>query len=177
MASAFGHVAVAGALGAAFYRRGVPARFWVLGAVCSVVSDADVVGVPLGIPIVHVLGHRGLSHSLPFAAALAAVVVAVFFRRAPAGVSHARLWLYFFLATVSHALLDALTNGGPGVAFFAPLDDTRYFFPVRPIEVSPLGIRPFFSEWGRRVIASELVWVGIPALLFGAVCAWRRPRS
>jgi inner membrane protein len=177
MASVFGHVVVAGALGAAFYRRGVPARFWVLGAACSVVPDGDVIGVPLGVPIFHVLGHRGISHSLLFAVALAAVVVPLFFRRVPEGVSHARLWLYFFLATASHGVLDALTNGGPGVAFFVPLHNGRYFFAFRPIEVSPLGIRPFFSEWGRRVIASELVWVGIPALLFSAACVWRRARG
>lgn len=174
MASAFSHAIVAGALGAAFYRRGVPARFWVLGVACATLPDADVIGVAFGIPLGHVFGHRGLSHSLPFAAVLAALVVALFFRRAPESISHARLWLYFFLATVSHGALDALTNGGPGVAFFAPIENGRYFFPLRPIEVSPLGIRPFFSEWGRRVLASELVWVWFPALLFASACVWRR---
>ena len=44
----------------------------------------------------------------------------------------------------SHGVLDALTDGGPGVAFLAPFDDTRYFFPWRPIRVSPLW-RGFFS--------------------------------
>ena len=177
MASAFSHAIVAGALGAAFYRRGVPVRFWALGAACAILPDADVVGVVLGIPVRHVLGHRGLSHSLTFAAALAAVVVALFFRRAP-GISRARLWVYFFLATASHGALDALTNGGPGIAFLAPFDTRRYFFPVRPIEVSPLGIRPFFSEWGVRVIANEMLWIWLPALVFATACVgWRRARS
>jgi len=176
--SAFSHVVVAGALGAAFYRSSVPARFWLLGAACAVLPDADVIGVPLGIPLGHVLGHRGLTHSLPSAAVVAALVVALFFRHAPAGISRARLWLYFFLATASHGLFDALTNGGLGVAFLAPFDDTRYFFAARPIEVSPLGIRPFFSEWGVRVMASELVWVWIPAALFALACMWwRRERA
>lgn len=177
MASAFTHAALAGALGAAFYRRGWPARVWVLGAACSILPDADVIGVPLGVPFASVLGHRGLSHSLLFAAAVAAAVVAVFFRRVPAGTSPARLWVYFFLATASHGVLDALTNGGPGVAFFAPLDNARYFFPVRPIVVSPLGIRPFFSEWGLRVIESELLWIWLPALVFAAVAVIVRRRT
>lgn len=174
MASAFTHAAVAGALGVALRHKGGSARFWVLGAVCSILPDADVIGVPLGIPFGSVLGHRGLSHSLLFAAGLAAVVVAAFFRRAPG--SRTRLWFYFFLATASHGFLDALTDGGPGIAFFAPFDDTRYFFPWRPIVVSPLGIRPFFSAWGLRVIESELVWIWLPAIVFGAVAAIVRRR-
>ena len=176
MASAFTHAAVAGALGAAMSRPGWPARFWALGAVCSILPDADVIGVPLGIPFGSVWGHRGLSHSLLFAAALAAVVVALGFRHVPEGVSRARLWVYFFVATASHGVLDALTNGGPGIAFFAPLHDTRYFFPVRPVLVSPLGIRPFFSEWGLRVIESELLWIWLPAIALAALAVIVRKR-
>jgi inner membrane protein len=177
MASAFSHAIAAGALGAAFYRPGWPGRFWILGAVCAVLPDADVLGVHVGIPFEGAMGHRGLSHSLLFAAGLAAVVVALGFRRAPEGVSHARLWLYFFLATASHGVLDAITNGGPGIAFFAPLDDTRYFFPFRPVLVSPIGIRAFFSEWGWRVIQTELVWIWLPALAFVGLSSLVRRRA
>jgi inner membrane protein len=177
MASAFSHAVAAAALGAVFCRRRWPVRFWVLGAACAIVPDADVIGVPLGIPFGSVLGHRGLSHSLVFAAALAAVVVALGFRQVPQGVSRPRLWLYFFLATASHGALDALTNGGPGIAFFAPIDSTRYFFPVRPVVVSPIGIRPFFSEWGLRVIESELLWIWLPSLLFAGLVVIVRRRS
>jgi inner membrane protein len=176
VASAFGHAVAAGALGVALHRPGWPARVWVLGALCSIAPDADVVGVPLGIPFGSMLGHRGLSHSLLFAAALAALVVALGFRRAPAALSRPRLWLYFFVATASHGVLDALTNGGPGIAFFAPFDETRYFFPFRPVMVSPLGIRPFFSAWGLRVIESELVWIWVPCLVFVALALAIRRR-
>lgn len=176
MASAFSHAVAAAAIGAVFSRRGWPVRFWVLGAACAIVPDADVIGVPLGISFGSVLGHRGLSHSLLFAAALAAVVVALGFLHVPESVSRVRLWLYFFLATASHGVLDALTNGGPGIAFFAPLDNTRYFFPVRPVVVSPLGIRPFFSEWGLRVIESELVWIWLPSIIFAALVVVARRR-
>ena len=175
MASAFSHAVAAAALGVVFSRRGWPLRLWVLGAACAVLPDADVIGVPLGIPFGSLFGHRGLSHSLLSAATLAAVVVALSSRRIPGGVSRARLWLYFFLATTSHGVLDALTNGGPGIAFFAPFDNTRYFFPVRPVVVSPIGVRPFFSEWGLRVIESELIWIWLPCLIFtGLVVIARR---
>jgi len=176
MASAFSHAVAAAAIGTVFSRRGWPVRCWVLGAACSILPDVDVIGVPLGIPFGSVWGHRGLSHSLFFAAALAAVVVALGFRHVLESMSRARLWLYFFLATASHGVLDALTNGGPGIAFFAPLDNARYFFPVRPLVVSPLGIRPFFSEWGLRVIESELVWIWLPALIFAALVVIVRRR-
>jgi inner membrane protein len=39
----------------------------------------------------------------------------------------------------------------------------RYFFPVTPIEVSPIA-RGFFSERGLRVLVSEMLWVWIPTL-------------
>jgi inner membrane protein len=176
VASAFSHAIAAGAIGAAFYRPGWPARAWILGAACAIAPDADVIGVALGVPFRSVFGHRGLSHSLVFAAVLAAIVVLVFFARMRAGVPPARLWLFFFLATASHGVLDALTNGGPGIAFFAPFDDTRYFFPYRPVVVSPLGIRPFFSEWGLRVIESELVWIWLPSLALTSLVHLARRR-
>jgi inner membrane protein len=169
VASAFSHAIAAGAIGVAFSRRGLPARFWALGAACAIAPDADVIGVALGVPFGSLLGHRGLSHSLVFAAALAALVVAVGFAQERAEVARPRLWLYFFLATASHGVLDALTNGGPGIAFFAPFDDARYFFPWRPVVVSPIGIRPFFSDWGRRVLESELRWIWLPSAIFAGL--------
>ena len=84
---------------------------------------------------------------------------------------------FFFLATASHGLLDALTDGGLGVAFFAPFSDERYFFPWRPIAVSPISVRRFFTGRGLDVLASELVVVWMPATVM-AVVGWliRRQR-
>ncbi|WP_210516122.1 hypothetical protein [Hymenobacter terricola] len=58
-----------------------------------------------------------------------------------------------------------MTTGGLGVAFFSPWDLKRYFFSLRPIKVSPISIRAFFSGRGLRVLASEGLWVGLPCLL------------
>src|SRR5262249_5151478 len=139
----------------------------------AIAPDADVIGVALGVPFRSLLGHRGLSHSLAFAAALAAVVVAAGFRHSD--LSRPRLWLYFFLAAASHGVLYALSNVGPGTACLAPFDNDRYFFPWRPIVVSPIGIRPFFSAWGLRVLESEFVWIWIPCLVFaGLILVARR---
>jgi inner membrane protein len=41
-----------------------------LGITCSVLPDLDVVGFRFGVSYGHVLGHRGLSHSIAFAVVL-----------------------------------------------------------------------------------------------------------
>jgi inner membrane protein len=143
-------------------------RFWVFGAACSVGPDLDVLGFWLGIPYDHLLGHRGLTHSLFFAALLAVGVVAAAFDGPEWSGARLRVWAYLFGATASHGILDAMTNGGLGVAFFAPFDSTRYFLPFRPIEVSPIGLGEFFTAYGWVVLASEIPWVWLPAVLFAA---------
>jgi inner membrane protein len=82
--------------------------------------------------------------------------------------------LYLFLATASHGVFDALTNGGRGIAFFAPFSSTRYFFPFRPIEVSPLSITRFLSERGWLVLRSELYWVWLPSGAFAVLALLAR---
>jgi inner membrane protein len=60
-------------------------------------------------------------------------------------------------------------------AFFAPFDGGRYFFPFRPVEVSPIGVGQFFGEWGLAVIRSELLRVWLPAgLCVALVVIFRR---
>jgi hypothetical protein len=44
--------------------------------------------------------------------------------------------------------------------------------------VSPLGVSRFFSEWGLRVIQSELQWVWAPSIGLGLLgLAWRHRRG
>lgn len=174
MASAFSHAVAGLAIGTAFWRPGVPTRYWVLGAAVAALPDLDAIGFRFGIAYGDMLGHRGLTHSLLFAAILSAIVVAVAFPSGAGPVSRSQLWLYFFLATASHGVLDAMTNGGLGVAFFAPFDNSRYFFPFTPIAVSPISVRAFFTERGMRVLASELVWVWLPAIAFAGAMLWLR---
>jgi inner membrane protein len=167
MASAFAHALAAITLGKTFPKHFTSAKFLILGAVCSVLPDADVIMFAFGVPYEHMMGHRGFSHSLVFALLLGVAVTAVFYRNIKllsfTGLAYI---FYFFIATVSHALLDAMTTGGLGVAIFAPFDNTRYFLPWRPIQVSPIGIKNFFSSWGLRVIKSEMLWVGVPCIVY-----------
>ncbi len=163
MPTVFSHAIAATAIGAVMVSGPSRARIWALGALCAVVPDLDVISFWLGVPYHHMLGHRGLSHSLLFAAVLASVATALVFRKWPAGASGSGLWAFFFAATASHGVLDAMTTGGFGVAFFAPFSDARYFLPWRPIVVSPISVRTFFSHEGLVRMWNELGWVWLPA--------------
>jgi inner membrane protein len=171
------HGFLAAALGKSFASGRMPVRFWVLSVACSILPDADVIAFRLGIPYEDMLGHRGFSHSLAFALVLSLLVVFTAFERSPQGWTKPLLIVYFFVVTASHGVLDAMTDGGLGIAFFAPFDDTRYFFPFQPIRVSPIG-RNFFSARGLDVVLSELVWVWLPVTVFaGATILFRRLRQ
>lgn len=126
----------------------------------TILPDIDVLAFNFGIPYAHPFGHRGFTHSILFAL-LWASVLAIW-------VGKSRRCLFFFTlfsATISHGFLDAFTTGGLGVGFFIPFSMERFFFPLRPIKVSPIGISKFFSEWGFQVIISELKYIAIPCVL------------
>ena len=110
--------------------------------VLAMLPDADVVGFRFGVRYEDLLGHRGISHSLLFALATSAVAFAALRSLTPERRGLLSLGLGLFLAAVSHPLLDMLTDGGLGVAFFAPFSAERFFFPWSPIPVSPIGIGP-----------------------------------
>jgi hypothetical protein len=109
------------------------------------------------------IGHRGLSHSMAFAVFLSACLTWLLPIEAQA--SRMMLFGFLFLSTISHGILDALTSGGLGVAFFAPFENSRYFFPWRPIRVSPMSVSACLSATGVRVLRSELQWIWLPAAL------------
>jgi inner membrane protein len=137
-----------------------------LGVACSVLPDLDVLGLRVSVPYGHLLGHRGLSHSITFAVFLSASLTWLLPVTAPSSpASRLMLFGFFCLSTLSHGMLDALTNGGLGVAFFAPFDNRRFFFPWRPIRVSPISLHAFLSATGVRVLRSEVQWVWLPAVL------------
>ena len=163
MASAFSHAFVALALGRATQNPVMTRQVLLVGMACSIVPDLDVIGFSFGIRYGDLWGHRGFTHSLFFAGLLSALLVGLWYRRN----SHsAKTWLfvYFFLCTASHGVLDAMTDGGLGVAFFSPFDTSRYFFAVRPVAVSPIGIGEFFTADAFRVLASEITWIWLPTL-------------
>lgn len=180
MASLVTHTVVGLALGKAASDEPMPTHFWWLCAICACLPDLDVIGFAFGIRYGDLWGHRGLSHSLVFALLTGCFVVSVAFRQHKLFSSTWwRLGTGLFLVTASHGVLDALTDGGLGIAFFSPFDTSRYFFPFQPVAVSPIGVSAFFSTRGFQVIASEVVWIWGPtlALLAGVLgMRWYRAR-
>jgi inner membrane protein len=176
MASVFSHAVAALSIGACFYRPGIPKRLWMIGAVCSAIPDLDVIGFDFGVRYGDFWGHRGFTHSLLFAALLAAAAMILLRPDENSSVSASWMCSYLFLATASHGLLDAMTDGGLGVAFFSPFNNQRYFLPWPPILVSPIGIDAFFSDYDLAVLQNEFVWIWLPALSV-AGAAWTIHRS
>jgi len=174
MPTIFGHAIAAGA--AAQWWRRMPPRFWIWTIACAMLPDADVISFSFGIRYEDMFGHRGFTHSFFFAALAGLVAAMAVTRNQPkadsVGVGSwqlgvAPLWLWFAAVTASHGIFDALTNGGRGIAFLAPFSNHRYFFPWRPIQVSPIGVG-FFSARGLLALASESLWIWLPSAIIGA---------
>ncbi|MGE5320659.1 MAG: metal-dependent hydrolase [Hyphomicrobiaceae bacterium] len=160
MATPLSHLAVPLALSAALGSGRVPPQLMALALAVALLPDIDALGLWLGIPYDHPFGHRGFTHSLPFAVALAGAGTWL----APAGAESSVAFGVLLVSAASHGLLDALTNGGLGVALFSPFSRRRMFLPWRVIEVSPLRPAALFSWRGLRVLRSEMRWVWLPCL-------------
>ena len=166
MATVFSHPAAA--LGAFpwFRRRLRHPALLLVGMALTVLPDIDVIGFRLGIAYGDLLGHRGLTHSLFFAVVFGALVAWPAARWTGAGFK--AVWLYFSICLASHGVLDALTDGGLGIAFLSPFSNERYFFDFRPVRVSALSVQRFFAGDWTGLLAVELKWIWLPALVLGA---------
>lgn len=181
MASLFGHIAASTALGYAFFPKQVRPATLLVAGFCAFAPDLDVLGFRFGIPYGSQWGHRGWTHSIVFAVVFGVLAGWMFRQIIRSRETHIRntsltyLLLWLVLSTLSHPLLDMMTNGGRGCALWWPFHPDRIFFPFRPIQVSPMSIGGFISEWGLAVLASEAIWIGLPAL--GLVWAVRLLRK
>ena len=168
MASLFGHVAASTAIGYAFFPKQVRPVALLVAGFCAFAPDLDVLGFRFGIPYGSEWGHRGWTHSLVFALVFGALLGWIYDRLSrkdnPPGNSLTAIILWCILSMLSHPLLDMLTNGGRGCALWWPFSTDRIFFPFHPIQVSPMSISGFISEWGLTVLTSEACWIGLPAL-------------
>ena len=151
---------------AACGQRGVPGRLLLAGVAAAVLPHLHALGQGLGIPYADIFGHRGLSHSILLALRLAAGGVRIHrtLRTSPTAA-----FIVVFIRCISHGILDAFTSGGLGVAFFSPFSNHRYFFPWRPLTVSPLDVDHFLSEWGVRVLRSQIDWVWLSCAVVGGL--------
>jgi inner membrane protein len=159
------HAIVPIAIAVALGPNRIPLRTAAAGAVLAMLPDADVAGMVAGVDYGAPWGHRGASHSLVFAALIAAPLAWLLGRG-----QMALTWLFLAAACASHGLLDMATNGGLGVALWWPWDEARYFWGHRPIRVSPIGAG-FFTSRGVATLLSELRWIIAPACVI-ALSGW-----
>lgn len=171
MPSAFSHSAVALAIGAMILPSRQDTRLWFAGAACAVVPDIDALGRPFGFGDFDWLGgHRGITHSLVFAA-VCSLVISYALRNHRLRRGSVRIWTFFFLCFALHGVVDALAAYGPGVSFLAPFSHTRFTFRWQPIDPAALnaGRRgPLLRSIG--VFQSEFLWIWVPC--FTAVAAF-----
>jgi inner membrane protein len=71
-----------------------------VGAACAVIPDLDVIGIKFGVGSHPLLGHRGLTHSIVFAAVLGALLTYTLFRNSPS--PSWVVFLFLFFSTLSH---------------------------------------------------------------------------
>ncbi len=166
MASVFGHAFTGFMLAKIAGKRTEGTKFAVLASMAAVVPDADIIALHNGVPYDALFGHRGFSHSITGALLIGFAIALVFFG-SPKRFSR-RWWLialFFFIATMSHGIIDGMTTGGLGIAYFAPWSPERYWMPIRMIHVSGLNASNLMTKWGWAVLRSEIIWIGVPLLI------------
>jgi inner membrane protein len=204
--ASIGHIFVGMAAGRVYGWRDEPrwAAAWMIRfSALSLLPDIDAIAFVLRIPYEAPWGHRGATHSPVFALLVAALFTAIlalvgpraFGARDPASgadepasgaaskaarrAQRRRLFTAFvaaFLVTASHGVLDALTDGGKGVAFLWPFDTHRFLLPWRPIPVAPIGGALFRTAEGWRVLFVETL-ASLPLIILAFWPRAKRSRS
>lgn len=165
MATIFSHAFLGYTISKVWHTRSPQPWLNPMAAICSMVPDADFAGWIMHVPYDSMWGHRGFTHSLFFAMILAAAVsVVYYFRGNPAASKIFLAAITIFVVTASHGVVDACTNGGLGVGFFIPFHNDRYFFPFRPLAVSPMGLG-ILSSYGLTVLKIEMLWINLPCMV------------
>jgi inner membrane protein len=145
----------------------MPWPYWAAAAALPCIPDFDVLSTAAyGSP----MGHRGITHSLVFAAATGALAAGLLYRRC--GMKWRHMAAIFFLVVASHGLLDAMTWGGETIPFFWPLPGR--FGNWGPIPVSDIAFE-LPDPRTSRSIRAELLWVWLPmAVIVLVVEVYRR---
>jgi inner membrane protein len=135
MATIMTHALVGYTLARICVRKPVSPLYWLLVVIAPMLPDLDVIAFKYNIPYEACWGHRGASHSIAIAFVTALILVTVFkvlTRTSGFKVLKDCFW-GLFLGITSHAMLDAFTNGGLGVAIFLAYELCPLFLSDSPV--------------------------------------------
>lgn len=168
--ASIGHLAVGAALGAIYSRTtgSNPKVTIITFAALAVAPDLDLVTAALGVPPGTPLSHRGISHSFPFALAIAALVALL----ARAGGRAILAGLVTFGALASHGLLDTMGQQGGGPMLLWPVTTQGYEFLWRPIP-GVLTTSDYLTLQAVPTLAVETLMF-LPLILFALVTFFPR---
>jgi inner membrane protein len=164
VASPITHAFVGVAFPVVLFGRTVRLPIALLSLSCAIIPDLDkvaakVLGTFGTITLASIWSHRGISHSLLFALLLSLVSLFLAVRRRWSSESRRRLFLLFFLVSVSHGLIDIFA-GTYGVALFAPFSATRYLYSITAI--SSTNFWQSFTPAMGPVLVKEMLWIWFP---------------
>jgi inner membrane protein len=134
MPSSISHAAAAVTIAAAILPRRAYRVLAVVGVVCVILPDVDALPRLIGRADIAALGgHRGFTHSITFAVALAGLLMLGPWQKFE--VPRWTVFSYVAVATLSHGVLDAFSDygSGVGVAFLSPFYEQRFKAPWQPI--------------------------------------------
>ena len=168
--ASIGHLAVGAALGAYYSRKtGSNPKITILTfAGLAVAPDLDLVTSFLGVSPNTPVSHRGITHSFPFAFAVAALV-AIFLRNRGRGLLAGGVTL---AALASHGLLDAMSQLGNGPMLLWPFTVQSYEFIWRPIP-GVLNSSHYLTLQAMPTLAVETLMF-LPLIIFAGLAFFPR---
>jgi inner membrane protein len=168
--ASIGHLAVGAALGAIYSRKtGSNPRITILAfAGLAVAPDLDLATAIWGVPPNTPFSHRGITHSFPFALAIATLVV-LFRGGRGRGLLAGGVTL---AALASHGFLDAMSQLGNGPMLLWPITAQSYEFVWRPIP-GVLNASHYLTLQAVPTLATETL-IFLPLILFALVTFFPR---
>jgi len=157
--------ALGAAIGEATLGKKIGNKGAIIGAVVATIPDLDVILTPFFSELQKISIHRGYSHSILFCLVLTFLLAFLMQRtKWTKGIRLRRLWLFNFLALLTHVLLDAFTTYG--TQLMLPFADWRVSFDsiniIDPIYTIPLivgtGISLFMypKESTKRYLPNQM---------------------